>query len=162
VDRREFVKKIEAACAARHEADFVIIARTDARAGLGLAEAIARGQACREAGADVIFIEAPQTIDEIKRVADAIDAPLLINMVTQGGKTPYVPTDELERMGYDIIIFASDVQRAAIFGMRRLLQELREKRTGEFFPDTVGFQEREGIINSDYYFQLQERYLRLD
>ena len=70
--------------------------------------------------------------------------------------------DELERLGYDIIIFASDVQRAAIFGMRRLLQELREKRPGAFFPDTVGFQEREGIINSDYYFQLQERYLRLD
>ena len=162
VERREFVKKIEAACAARRDTDFVIIARTDARAVMGLEEAIARGKACCEAGADVIFIEAPQTIDEIKRVADAIDAPLLINMVTQGGKTPYVSTDELERMGYDIIIFASDVQRAAIFGMRRLLQELREKRTGEFFPETVGFQEREGIINSDYYFQLQERYLRLD
>jgi len=54
------------------------------------------------------------------------------------------------------------VQRAAIFGMRRLLQELREQRTGEFCAETVGFQEREGIINSDYYFQLQERYLRLD
>ena len=65
-------------------------------------------------------------------------------------------------MGYGIIIFASDVQRAAIFGMRRLRQELRAKRTGEFFPETVGFQEREGIINADYYFQLQERYLRLD
>ena len=162
VDRREFVKKIEAACAARRDTDFVIIARTDARAVMGLEAAIARVKACCEAGADVIFIEAPQTIDEIKRVADAIDTPLLINMVTQGGKTPYVSTDELERMGYDIIIFASDVQRAAIFGMRRLLQELREKRTGEFFPETVGFQEREGIINSDYYFQLQERYLHLD
>jgi len=162
VDRREFVKKIEAACAARHDADFVIIARTDARAVMGLEEAIARGKACREAGADVIFIEAPQTVDEIKRVADSIDAPLLINMVTKGGKTPYVPTDELERMGYDIIIFASDVQRAAIFGMRRLLQELRETRTGEFFAETVGFQEREGIINAGYYFQLQERYLRLE
>ena len=65
-------------------------------------------------------------------------------------------------MRYDIIIFASDVQRAAIFGMRRLRQELRAKRTGEFFPETVGFQAREGIINSDYYFQPQERYLRLD
>ena len=65
-------------------------------------------------------------------------------------------------MGYDIIIFASDVQRAAIFGMRRLLQELRATRIGAFFSETVGFQEREGIINSDYYFQLQERYLRLD
>ena len=83
-------------------------------------------------------------------------------MVTQGGKTPYISTDELDRMGYDIIIFASDVQRVAIFGMRRLLQELRETRTGEFFAETVDFQEREGIINADYYFQLQERYLRLD
>jgi len=114
------------------------------------------------AGADIIFIEAPQAIDEIQRIADALDAPLLINMVTQGGKTLSVSTDERERIGCDIIIFASDVQRAAIFGMRRLLQELREKRTGEFFPDTVGFQECEGIINSDYYFQVQERYLRLD
>jgi hypothetical protein len=54
------------------------------------------------------------------------------------------------------------VQRAAIFGMRRVLQELRAKHTGEFFPDTVGFHEREGIINSDYHFRLQKRYLRLD
>ena len=162
VDKREFVKKIEAACAARRDPEFVIVARTDARAVLGLEEAIARGQACRAAGADVIFVEAPQTLDEIKRVADAIDAPLLINMVTKGGKTPYVPTAELQRMGYDIIIFASDVQRAAIFNMRCLLKDLREKQTGEFFPDSVDFQEREGIINSEYYFQLQERYLRLD
>lgn len=162
VDRREFVKKIEAACHARRDDDFVIIARTDARAGLGLDEAIARGQACREAGADVIFIEAPQTVDEIKQIAETIDAPLLLNMVTKGGKTPYVPTAELERLGYDIVIFASDVQRAAIFNMRRVLQELRNTGTGEFFPETVGFQERESIINSDYYFQLQERYLRLD
>lgn len=65
-------------------------------------------------------------------------------------------------MGYNIIIFASDVQRAAIFGMRRLLQELREKRTGAFLSDMVGFQEREGIINSNYYFHRQERYLHLD
>jgi len=68
----------------------------------------------------------------------------------------------LERMGYDIIIVASDVQRAAIFGVPRLLQELREKHPGAFCAETVSFQEREGIINSDYYFQLQERYLRLE
>jgi hypothetical protein len=73
-----------------------------------------------------------------------------------------VPTDALERIEYDIIICASNVQRAAISGMSRLLQELCAKRTGAFFPDTVGFHEREGIINSDYYFQLQERYLHLD
>jgi 2-methylisocitrate lyase-like PEP mutase family enzyme len=83
-------------------------------------------------------------------------------MVTKGGKTPYVPTDELERLGYDVIIFASDAQRAAIFAMRRVLQELRNTGTTEFFADMVHFQEREGIINTAYYQQLQERYLRLD
>ena len=162
VERREFLRKIEAACAARHDPDFVIIARTDARAVLGLDEAIQRGNESVRAGADVVFVEAPQTVDEIKRIAEAITAPLLLNMVTKGGKTPYVPTDELERLGYDMIIFASDAQRAAIFAMRRLLQELRNKGTTEFFADMVHFQEREGIINTAYYQQLQERYLRLD
>jgi carboxyvinyl-carboxyphosphonate phosphorylmutase len=162
VERGEFLRKIEAACTARRDADFVIIARTDARAVLGLEEALQRGQESVRAGADVVFIEAPQSVDEIKRIADTIAAPLLLNMVTKGGKTPYVPTDELERMGYDMIIFASDVQRAAIFAMRQLLQELSNKRTTEFFDAMVHFQEREGIINTAYYQQLQERYLRLD
>ena len=162
VDRREFVKKIEAACAARRDDAFVIIARTDARAVFGLDEAIERGKECRLAGADVIFIEAPQTLEEIQRIADTIDAPLLINMVTKGGKTPYMPTDELERLGYAMILFASDVQRAAIFAMQGLLQELRDKRTSEFYDAVVSFQERERIVNTPYYLQLQDRYLRLE
>ena len=124
-------------------------------------EAIQRGQECRQAGADVIFVEAPQTVEEIERVAEAIDAPLLLNMVCKGVKTPYVPTDELERMGYNIIIFASDVQRAAIVAMQRLLRELHDKRTAEFFDDMVTFQERERIVNTAHYLQLQEQYLRM-
>lgn len=162
VDRREFVNKIAAACAARRHDDFVIIARTDARAVLGLEEALRRGQECRQAGADVIFIEAPQSVEEIRRIAASIEAPLLLNMVTKGGKTPYVPTDELERLGYDIMLFASDVQRAAIFAMRRLLQEMAGKRTSEFFDDMVSFQEREQVVKTSHYLQLQERYLRLE
>jgi carboxyvinyl-carboxyphosphonate phosphorylmutase len=162
VDRREFVKKIEAACAARRDDDFVIIARTDARAALGLDEALQRAQDCCRAGADVIFIEAPQTIEEIQRIAETIEAPLLLNMVTKGGKTPYVPPDQLERMGYAIVLFASEVQRAAIFAMRRFLKELHTKRTAEFFAEVVTFQERERIVNTASYLQLQERYLRLE
>ncbi len=162
VERREFVQKIEAACAARRDDAFVIIARTDARAVLGLEEAIERGKACARAGTDVIFVEAPQTVDEIRQVADAIDAPLLLNMVCKGGKTPYVPTDELERMGYYIIIFASDAQRAAIFAMQRLLQDLHTQRTAEFFDDMITFQEREEIVDTARYLQLQEMYLRAD
>jgi carboxyvinyl-carboxyphosphonate phosphorylmutase len=162
VERREFIKKIEAACAARRDAAFVIIARTDARTVLGLEEAIVRGQESHRAGADVVFIEAPQSVEEIKRIADALEVPLLINMVTKGGKTPYVATDELERLGCDIVIFASEVQRAAIFAMRRLLEELRVQRTAEFFAEMVHFQDRERIVNTAAYLQLQERYLRLD
>jgi 2-methylisocitrate lyase-like PEP mutase family enzyme len=113
----EFIKKIEAACAARQDDDFVIIARTDARAVLGLEEAIARGQAAHQVGADVVFIEAPQSLEEIKRIANALEVPLLLKMVTKGGKTPYVATDELERLGYDIVLFASEVQRASIYAM---------------------------------------------
>jgi carboxyvinyl-carboxyphosphonate phosphorylmutase len=162
VERREFIKKIEAACAARRDDDFVIIARTDARAVLGLEEAIARGQAAHQVGADVVFIEAPQSLEEIKRIADALEVPLLLNMVTKGGRTPYVATDELERLGYDIVLFASEVQRASIFAMQRLLADLRVQRTAEFFEDMVHFHERERIVNTAYYLQLQERYLRLD
>ncbi len=162
VDRREFVKKIEAACAARRDDDFVIIARTDARAVLGLDEALLRGQACLQAGADVIFIEAPQTIDEIRRIADTLEAPLLINMVTKGGKTPFVSTEELERLGYDVILFASEVQRAAIYAMQRFLSHLRGGRTAESFEAVVDFQERERIVNTPHYQKLQEQYLRLD
>jgi methylisocitrate lyase len=162
VRRQEFVQKIEAACAARRDDDFVIIARTDSRAVLGLDEAIQRGQECVKAGADVIFVEAPQTVDEIKRVADSIDAPLLLNMVTKGGKTPHVPTDELERIGYHIIIFASDTQRAAIFAMQRVLQELKTQGTTEYFDDLVTFQDRERIVDTVHYLELQERFLRED
>jgi carboxyvinyl-carboxyphosphonate phosphorylmutase len=162
VERGEFIKKIEAACAARRDDDFVIIARTDARAVLGLEEAIVRGQEAHQAGADVVFIEAPQSLEEIKRIADALEVPLLLNMVTKGGKTPYVATDELERLGYDIVLFASEVQRASIFAMQRLLADLRVQRTAEFFGEMVHFQERERIVNTAYYLQLQERYLCLD
>ncbi len=86
VGQREFLQKIEAACDARQDDDFVIIARTDARAVLGLDKAIARGKGSVKAGADVVFVEAPQTVDEIQRVADEIDAPLLLNMVAKRGK----------------------------------------------------------------------------
>ena len=161
VERGEFLQKIEAACAARLDDDFVIIARTDARAVLGLDEAIGRGKDSVKAGADVVFVEAPQSIEEIQRVADEIDAPLLLNMVAKGGKTPYVPTADLERMGYNMMLFASDAQRAAIFAMRRLLASLKTERTTEFFDDMVNFQDREAIVNTAHYLQLQAQYMQV-
>jgi 2-methylisocitrate lyase-like PEP mutase family enzyme len=83
-------------------------------------------------------------------------------MVTKGGKTPHVPTSELERIGYNILIFASDAQRAAIFAMQRVLQELKTQGTTEYFDDLVTFQDRERIVNTAHYLELQERFLRED
>jgi 2-methylisocitrate lyase-like PEP mutase family enzyme len=101
---RDMCLKIEVAAAARQSADFLIIARTDARTALGLDEALARGRAYRKAGADIVFIESPETEDEMKRIGQEIDAPLLANMA-DGGRTPILPAAALQAMGYDIAIF---------------------------------------------------------
>lgn len=160
IGRREFVKKIEAACAARASDDFVIVARTDARAVLGLEEAIARCKACRAAGADVLFVEAPQSREEVERIAASLDAPLLINMVTRWGKTPYLSPAELQRLGYAVVLFASEVQRAAIYGMQRLLQALRAQQPLDTFAEMVTFQEREALVNTAHYLQLAAQYVQ--
>src|SRR5215469_18382941 len=99
IPTQEFCDKIRAASEYRTDPDLVIIARTDARAVTGLDDAIERGNRYAEAGADVIFFEAPQTEDEIRRVAREVKAPLLANMVI-GGKTPAIKVAELERLGF--------------------------------------------------------------
>ena len=104
IPAKEFAEKIRAAAENRTDPDFVIIARTDARAVNGLDDAIERSQLYREAGADVIFVEAPTSREEIERVAKEIKAPLLSNQVA-GGKTPGLTALELEKLGYKIVIF---------------------------------------------------------
>jgi len=100
----EMVTKIKVALAARTSPEFLIIARTDARTNYGLDEAISRGQAFAEAGADIVFIEAPESVDEMKKIADSIDKPLMANMV-DGGETPLLSVNELSDLGYQIAIF---------------------------------------------------------
>ncbi len=97
----DMLLKIETAVESRRSDDFLIIARTDARTGYGLDEAIKRGQAFAKAGADVVFVESPESEDEMKRVAEAIDAPLFANMVN-GGMTPTLSEDRLKALGYAI------------------------------------------------------------
>lgn len=99
----EMVKKIEVAVDSRRSDDFLIIARTDSRTSLGLDEAIKRGKAYAAAGADVVFVESPESEDEMKRVADEIDAPLFANMVN-GGRTPLLSETQLKALGYSIAI----------------------------------------------------------
>ncbi|MGL3607865.1 isocitrate lyase/PEP mutase family protein [Rhizobium sp. G187] len=100
----DMVRKIEVAVDSRKSDDFLIIARTDARTGLGLEEAIRRGKAYAEAGADIIFVESPESTEEVRQISQEIDRPLLANMVN-GGRTPLLPADELTALGYGIAIY---------------------------------------------------------
>lgn len=124
----EMVAKIKAACDARRDPDFVIITRTDAIAVEGLEAALERGERYREAGADVLFIEAPVGRAEVERVAHHFKGvPLLYNMAASG-KTPDLPADELGKLGFRLAIYPNWLILAAIPAMQNLLQELR--RTG--------------------------------
>jgi 2,3-dimethylmalate lyase len=132
LEAKEFADKIRAAVEYKTDPDLVIIARTDARAVTGLDDAIARANLYREAGADVIFFEAPQSLDEIRRVAREVKAPLLANMV-QGGRTPGMTVSELEQLGFKIVIFPGVCMRAAVPAIEGALDRL--KQTGTDWPE---------------------------
>jgi 2,3-dimethylmalate lyase len=124
----EMVAKLKAACDARRDPDFVIIARTDAIAVEGLEAAFERAERYREAGADVLFVEAPVGVEQVHKVAQRFaGVPLLYNMAASG-KTPDLPADELGRLGFRIAIYPNWMLLAAIPAMQHLLREL--KRTG--------------------------------
>ena len=128
IPAREFADKVRAAAEYRTDPDFVIIARTDARAVNGLDDAIERANLYAEAGADVIFVEAPETDDEIQRIARGVKAPLLANMVA-AGKTPAVKVSELERLGFKVVIFPAVCMNAAILAMEQALTHLKDTGT---------------------------------
>lgn len=155
----EMVAKIKAACDARRDPDFVIITRTDAIAVEGLEAALERGERYREAGADVLFIEAPVGRPEVERVANHFKGvPLLYNMAASG-KTPDLPADELGRLGFRLSIYPNWVILAAIPAMQNLLQEL--KRTGSIahLRDKVAtFKQFTDIAGLPEIQKLEERY----
>src|SRR5882757_7508684 len=129
----EFVVKLRAALDARTDPDLVLIARTDARGPLGLDEAIARANTYADAGADVIFVEAPRDAGEIERIAKEVDAPLLINLVI-GGLTPSQSTERLQELGYAIAIHPSLPLAATAYAMLTGLAELAGKDPQEWIP----------------------------
>ena len=121
----EMALKIEFAAESRKSPDFLIIARTDARTSLGLAEAIRRGKVYARTGADVVFIESPEAEEEMKRIGGEIDAPLLANMV-EGGRTPLLPAERLLALGFSIAIYPAIgflTAAAALDGAYRHLQK---------------------------------------
>jgi carboxyphosphoenolpyruvate mutase len=138
IDADEMCRKIEAARYAREDPDFILIARTDARNALGMDEAVRRANLYREAGADCIFFESPQSVDELREVRRRVAGPLLANMV-EGGKTPWLTVAQLQEMGYQIVIYPLTGWMGAAVIVRELMREL--KTTGT----TQGFWERTGM-----------------
>ncbi|HEX8559656.1 MAG TPA: carboxyvinyl-carboxyphosphonate phosphorylmutase [Pyrinomonadaceae bacterium] len=132
ISTEEMVGKIEAAVEARTDPDFIIIARTDAREIHGLDEAIRRANAYVEAGADCIFVESPHSPEEMREVRKRIKAPLLANMV-EGGKTPWLTVNELQGLGYDIVIYPLSGWMGAAVVVREIMKELRETGTTQGF-----------------------------
>lgn len=161
ISKTEMVKKIEAAVEARRDKDFVIIARTDARAQHGLKEAISRMNAYLKAGADVAFVEAPTSIDELKTIAQSIDAPLVANMV-EGGKTPLLKTSELQKMGYKVVIYANTALRIAGYAIKEAMTILQKTGTTEqLMGRMLAWQERQELVNLPFYQKLEKRFLSL-
>ncbi|TAM58526.1 oxaloacetate decarboxylase [bacterium] len=147
VDVREMLLRLEAALAARRDPSFVIVARTDARAVEGLDAAIARARAYARTGVDALFVEAPQSIGELRRIREELpDVPLVANMV-EGGKTPLVPAAELERLGYRIVLYANFALRVGAYAVRAGLQQLRADGTSEaMLQSMLSWPERQELV----------------
>ena len=123
---QDMIAKIKVAVEARTDPDFVIVARTDARAQFGIDEAIARGVAYGEAGADVVFVEAPETLAEMQRINAAIAKPTMVNLV-EGGKTPILPARELARVGFSLAIFPAAAFLAATAAVDSVYRSIKER-----------------------------------
>ena len=159
----EMEQKLAAALAARSDRDFCIIARTDARGVNGFDDAIERARRFAKLGVDAIFVEAPQSEEELAEIPRRLPSiPLLVN-VFKGGKTPMLPMERLERMGYRIAIYPSETQRAAIHAMRAALATLKQEGTTESIDAALTtFKERDRVVGLDEWQKIEKQYLTVD
>jgi 2-methylisocitrate lyase-like PEP mutase family enzyme len=158
VDCAEMVGKIHAAVDARADSGLLVMARTDARAVHGFEAAIERAQAYAEAGADILFVEAPESAAEIRALPGRLQPPLLINMVI-GGRTPLVDAAELQALGYSIVLYANAALQGALAGMQRALQALlRDGRLAEDPALVASFAERQRLVGKAEIDAWEQRY----
>lgn len=154
----EAVSKIKAAVDARTDPDLMILARTDAAATLGFETAIERAQRFSEAGADILFVEAVTTADEIRALPQRLERPQLMNMVI-GGRTPIFGADELAGLGYGIVLYANAALQGAVAGMQKALTVLRDTRRIDEDPALVTpFAERQRLVGKPQWDALEQRY----
>ena len=159
----EMELKLAAALKVRTDPDFCIIARTDARGVNGFDDAIARAQAFAKLGVDAVFVEAPQSEEELAEIPRRLPGvPLLVN-VFKGGKTPMLPMQRLERMGYRIAIYPSETQRASIRAMRTALDTLKREGTTESIDTALTtFKERDQVVGLDEWQKFERAYMAVD
>ena len=156
----EMVGKVKAAVDARKTSDTLIIARTDARAVEGLQEAIDRAHTYEEAGADILFIEAPRSVDELKVIRKSFhpNTPLLANMV-EGGKTPVKTADDLKSLGFNIVIFPGGAVRAATFQLQEYYAGLLENGSNaEFSKRMHDFDSLNAVIGTPELLSIGKKY----
>ncbi|MFK8027864.1 MAG: oxaloacetate decarboxylase [Gammaproteobacteria bacterium] len=158
IEREQYLQKIAAAVEARGDADFFIVARTDAEAVLGLDEAIARVEGARELGADASFVEAPGSLEQLKEIGKRVPKPMVANMI-EGGKTPVLPKEELAEMGFQLILYPLTGLYAAAASMRDFYQKLSDDGT------TIGkenelmqFAEFNDLIGVEEKYRLSEKF----
>lgn len=158
ISMAEHAGKIRAAVQARGESGLTIIARTDARAPLGLEEAIRRGRAYIEAGADILFVEAPQSVEELKTIVAAFpDVPLVANII-EGGKTPQLSASELQQLGFKIVFFPVSTLLATTQVMTACLRQLKTQGTTANLKDLVTFKDFQELIGVSNYLQIEQQF----
>lgn len=157
VDAEEMCGKVKAAVEGRRSPDTLIMARTDARAVEGFDAAVARAKQYQSAGADILFVEAPESIEELAALPKLISAPLLLNIVV-GGKTPVVGREQLAQMGYALVLYANVALQAAIKGMQDALHELQSKGQISESGPVASFKERQRLVGKTMFDELDRRY----
>ena len=157
IPQSEMAQKLKAVVDAR-QTGMLILARTDARAMEGLDSAIDRARAYLEAGADILFIEAPQSLDELARIPKEVPAPHLCNMV-YGGKTPIPSRERLSEMGYGVICYANAALQASMLAMHNVMKHLKEHGSLEGVEAAViPFKERQAFVDYERYVELDKKY----
>ena len=157
----DMVRKIKVASDARSSADFLIIARTDARSGKGLDEAISRGRAYADAGADIVFVESPESEAEMAEIGRMIDKPLLANMVN-GGRTPMLSADRLKQLGFAVAIFPAVGFLATAEALTRAYDDLRRHGTTTEAVPMFSFAEFNRLIGFEDVWEFERRYSKTE
>jgi len=158
VSQEEYTEKLSAAIDARENKDFIIVARTDARATEGLDEAIERGKQNKKTGADAVFVEAPRSIDEMKKIGKEINAPLVANMI-EGGATPLTSAESLSKMGFNIILYPLSVLYANTFATMNILTELKKSgNTSKYKQKVVNFDQFNDLVELPKFRKMEKKY----